>query len=86
MTDFSSTTNQMFVEKFSRRICVSVYGRDLPELRNNVALAQAFNPGYIELRLDYLSSVLQGLRQPEKARLSINRNLHFSISAGGWGG
>ncbi len=66
MTDFSSTTNQMFVEKFSRRICVSVYGRDLPELRNNVALAQAFDPGYIELRLDYLSSVLQGLRQLKK--------------------
>jgi 3-dehydroquinate dehydratase I len=58
---FSSATNQMLVEKFSRRICVSVYGGDLPELKNNISLAQSFGPGYIELRLDYLSSALQKL-------------------------
>jgi 3-dehydroquinate dehydratase I len=52
---FSPATNQMLQEKFSKRICVSVYGRDLTELRKNVTLAQTFDPGYIELRLDYLS-------------------------------
>ncbi|HYB04397.1 MAG TPA: type I 3-dehydroquinate dehydratase [Nitrososphaerales archaeon] len=63
MVYFSPSTNQIFVEKFSRRICVSVYGRDLRELRNNVALAQSFDPGYIEFRLDYLTAALEKLRQ-----------------------
>jgi len=47
----------------SGHVCVSIYGRDLTDLRNNFTLAQTFGPGFVELRLDYLRSPLQKITQ-----------------------
>jgi 3-dehydroquinate dehydratase I len=42
---------------YSGRICVSVYGRTIGELRNNFRLARGLETGYVELRLDYLPQI-----------------------------
>jgi 3-dehydroquinate dehydratase I len=41
----------------SKPFCVSVYGRDLPDLFGRVKLARSYNPKFVELRLDYLASI-----------------------------
>jgi 3-dehydroquinate dehydratase I len=47
--------------EFSRRVCVSVYGRTIPEINDRISEALAVDPGYLELRLDYLHPVLKNL-------------------------
>ncbi len=42
-----------------RPVCVSVYGRTIPDLKKSLNLARSFDPGFIELRLDYLHSLLE---------------------------
>ncbi len=42
-----------------RPVCVSVYGRTIPDLKKSLSLARSFDPGFIELRLDYLHSLLE---------------------------
>lgn len=41
--------------RLSGQVCVSVFGRNVSELKSRIAQARLFKPKYIELRLDYLS-------------------------------
>ena len=59
----SSSMGQLLNGTYSDRICVSVYGRDFAQLSKNVSLAQSFGAGFVELRLDYLSSPLTVVTQ-----------------------
>src|SRR5579862_1932508 len=43
--------------KLSAGICISVYGRNLPELIEKLELARSYKTLLIELRLDYLRTI-----------------------------
>ncbi len=70
--------------KFSKRICVSVFGRNLAQLENNATLAQSFDPGFIELRLDYLRS-FSDLSQLKKFKGGRSARI-FTLRSPGEGG
>jgi 3-dehydroquinate dehydratase type I len=36
------------------KVCISVYGRSLKDLKDRISQARAFSPAFLELRLDYL--------------------------------
>jgi 3-dehydroquinate dehydratase I len=57
MAPSSARTYQALVGKPSTAVCVSIYGRNITELGRNYDLALSLDPGFIELRLDYLRSV-----------------------------
>lgn len=63
MTLLSQTSPALPRASFSGRVCVSVFGRTVEELRRNVKRALAFQPGFIELRLDYVAGFSEKITQ-----------------------
>jgi 3-dehydroquinate dehydratase type I len=68
----------------SVNVCVSVYGRNTVELKANAKEALGYNPGYIELRLDYLTTVIGKVSQI--AKLDRGSNYIFTFRATEEGG
>jgi len=59
-------SKQEAVAPLFSKICISVFGRTIPELKERISVARTFNPAFVELRLDYL-------REPSDLfRLSLN--------------
>jgi len=59
MTLLSHAADVKIPGRLSDRICVSVYGKNISELKRNVKRAMSVDPGYIELRLDYIPAILR---------------------------
>jgi 3-dehydroquinate dehydratase-1 len=67
----------------SRRISVSVYGKSISELTINIGRALSSDPGYIELRLDYLRSIVGNISRLENLKLFPNGIFTFRARAEG---
>jgi len=70
--------------RFSQCICVSVYGRTIPEINDSINKALAFAPGYLELRLDYLRNIQESL--PSLSNLKLRQSDIVTFRAHGEGG
>jgi len=68
---------------FDASICISVYGKSIPDLNRNVGRALSFYPGYVELRLDYLRPFPKTVSQFSKLRHCINEILTFRARSEG---
>jgi len=68
---------------FSGKVCVSVYGRTVGELGKNVKQAQVFQPGFVELRLDYITGISDKIDQIGKIRKYPNEIYTFRSRAEG---
>jgi len=63
MTLISQDADSKTQGRLSDRVCVSIYGRSILELGKNVKRALAFDPGFVEIRLDYLPAITEKIQE-----------------------
>jgi 3-dehydroquinate dehydratase type I len=77
MTYLASVSSPYAEARLSDRICVSVYGRTVSELKRAVRSTLAFYPCHVELRLDYLFNFERSLHDVANLGTGPNRILTF---------